>query len=68
MAGNSRTTFAKRQKERARAKRSRQKGATAAERKLQQTEEDDTFASRPPGGSVIAYDDGDPKSLNCVYF
>jgi hypothetical protein len=44
-------------------------GATPRERKLQQTEEDDTFASRPSEVTVITCDDeGNPKCLNFDYF
>jgi hypothetical protein len=55
----------KRQKERARQEKQAEKAQRRAERKLQQTEEDDTVASRPSGGPVITYDDvGNPKGLN----
>jgi len=65
MAGNSRTTFAKRQKERARQEKQAEKAQRRAERKLQQTEEDGTVASRPSGGPVVRYDDeGNPEGLD----
>jgi hypothetical protein len=65
MGGNSRTTFAKRQKERARQEKQAEKAQRRAERKLQQTEEDGAVASRPSAGPVITYDDeGNPQGLN----
>jgi len=65
MAGNSRTTFAKRQKERARQEKQAEKAQRRAQRKLQQKEEDDTVASQPAGSPVITYDDeGNPQGLN----
>lgn len=64
MSGNSRTTFAKRQKERARQEKQAEKAQRRAERKLQQKEEGDslpTAASDP----VITYDEeGNPEGLN----
>jgi len=65
MAGNSRTTFGKRQKERARQEKQAEKAQRRAQRKLQQKEGDDTLASQPSGGPVITYDDeGNPNGLN----
>lgn len=65
MAGNSRTTFAKRQKERARQEKQAEKAQRRAQRKQQQTEGEDTVASQPSGGPVITYDEeGNPQGLN----
>lgn len=65
MAGNSRTTFAKRQKERARQEKQAEKAQRRAQRKLQQKEGDDAIAPQPSGGPVITYDDeGNPNGLN----
>ena len=47
MAGNSGTTFAKRQKERARQERQAEKAQRRGQRKLQQKEEDDTICISP---------------------
>jgi hypothetical protein len=64
MSGNSRTTFAKRQKERARQEKQAEKAQRRAQRKLQQKEEGDSLpvaASDP----VITYDEeGNPEGLN----
>jgi len=65
MAGNSRTTFAKRQKERARQEKQAEKAQRRAQRKLQQKEEGDTVAPQPSRDPVITYDDeGNPEGLN----
>jgi hypothetical protein len=62
MAGNSRTTFAKRQKERARQEKQAEKAQRRAQRKLQQKEEGD---ATPPADPVVTYDEeGNPKGLN----
>lgn len=63
MAGNSRTTFAKRQKERARQEKQAEKAQRRAERKLQQKEEGDVLpaSSKDP---VVTYDEeGNPEGL-----
>jgi hypothetical protein len=63
MAGNSRTTFAKRQKERARQEKQAEKAQRKAQRKLQQKEEGDVIP--PPNDPVVSYDEeGNPKGLN----
>jgi hypothetical protein len=65
MAGNSGTTFAKRQKERARQERQAEKAQRRAQRKLQEKEEGDTIASRPSRSPIVTYDDeGNPEGLN----
>jgi hypothetical protein len=65
MPGTSRTTFAKRQKERARQEKQAEKAQRRAERKQQQKEGDDTVASPLSGDPVITYDDtGTPNGLN----
>ena len=63
MAGNSRTTFAKRQKERARQEKQAEKAQRRAERK-QQKEQVDNTSSQPAKGPVVTYDDeGNPEGL-----
>jgi hypothetical protein len=65
MAGNSGTTFAKRQKERTRQERQAEKAQRRAQRKLQQKEEKESSASQSSGGPVIMYDDeGNPEGLD----
>jgi hypothetical protein len=66
MAGNSGTTFAKRQKERARQERQAEKAQRRAQRKLQQKEEEgDTIASQPSRSPIVTYDDeGNPEGLS----
>lgn len=65
MAGKSGTTFAKRQKERARQERQAEKSQRRAQRKLQQKEEEESGASQSLGGPVVTYDDeGNPEGLN----
>jgi len=62
MGGNSRTTFAKRQKERARQEKQAEKAQRRAERKLQQKEE---VAPQPVKSPTVTYDDeGNPEGLN----
>lgn len=63
MAGNSRTTFAKRQKERARQEKQAEKAQRRAERKLQQKEDPDTATSQPTGPIVTYDDEGNPEGL-----
>ena len=64
MGGNSRTTFAKRQKERARQEKQAEKAQRKAQRKLQQKEEGDPTPA-PPAEPVVTYDDeGNPNGLN----
>lgn len=64
MAGNSRTTFAKRQKERARQEKQAEKAQRRAQRKLQQKEEGDA-APAPSREPVVTYDEeGNPEGLN----
>lgn len=65
MAGDSGSTFAKRQKERARQERQAEKAQRRAQRKLQQTEEKESGASQSSGGPVVTYDyEGNPEGLN----
>jgi hypothetical protein len=64
MAGNSRTTFAKRQKERARQEKQAEKAQRRAQRRMQQKEGDESIASQP-SNSQITYDaEGNPEGLN----
>ncbi len=64
MAGNSRTTFAKRQKERTRQEKQAEKAQRRVERKLQQKEEVDAIAGQTSEGPVVTYDDeGNPQGL-----
>lgn len=64
MAGTSRTTFTKRQKERARQEKQAEKAQRRAERKLQQKEEVDTIAPQASKSPIVTYDDeGNPEGL-----
>jgi len=61
MGGNPRTTFAKRQKERARQEKQAEKAQKRAQRKLQQ----DTPTSERPADLVISYDEeGQPQGFD----
>ena len=63
MGGNSRTTFAKRQKERARQEKQAEKAQRRAERRTQQKEEGDV-SPEPSAGPVVIYDEeGNPEGL-----
>lgn len=65
MAGNSRTTFTKRHKERARQEKQAEKAQRRADRKLQQKEEVDPIASQPSKNPIVTYDnEGNPEGLN----
>lgn len=65
MAGSSRTTFAKRQKERARQEKQAEKAQRRAQRKVQQKEEGGAVASQPSKSPTVTYDDeGNPEGLN----
>jgi septal ring factor EnvC (AmiA/AmiB activator) len=62
MGGNSRTTFAKRQKERARQEKQAEKAQRKAERKSQQK---DQVPSAPSENPVVTYDEeGNPEGLS----
>ena len=62
MGGNSRTTFAKRQKERARQEKQAEKAQRRAQRKLQQKEEG---TPSPAADPVVTYDqEGNPEGLS----
>jgi hypothetical protein len=62
LGGNSRTTFAKRQKERARQEKQVEKAQRRAERKLQQKGQDSAAASEDV---VVTYDEeGNPEGLS----
>jgi hypothetical protein len=64
MGGNSRTTFAKRQKERARQEKQAEKAQRRAERKMQQKEEG-AVSPATSAEPVVTYDEeGNPKGLN----
>ena len=61
MAGNSRTTFAKRQKERARQEKQAEKAQRRVQRKQQQEE---TGAPEKPKDLVVTYDEeGQPQGF-----
>lgn len=61
MAGNSRTTFAKRQKERMRQEKQAEKAQRKAQRKLQQK---DNISPEKPKDLVVTYDDeGRPEGF-----
>ena len=63
MGGNSRTTFAKRQKERARQEKQAEKAQRRAERKLQQKE--DPGSASLSNSPVVTYDEeGNPEGLS----
>jgi len=65
MAGNSRTTFAKRQKERARQEKQAEKAERRTQRKLEQTKEGNVTAPQSSGDPVITYnEEGVPEGLN----
>ena len=65
MSGNSRTTFAKRQKERARQEKQAEKAQRRAERKLQQKEEGGDSLPTTASEPVITYDEeGNPEGLS----
>jgi hypothetical protein len=62
VAGNSRTTFAKRQKERARQEKQAEKAQRKAQRKLQQ---DAAGTPEKPSRLVVTYDEqGQPEGLD----
>jgi len=62
MAGNSRTTFAKRQKERARQEKRVEKAQRKAQRKLQQ---DAAGTPEKPSDLVVTYDEqGQPQGFD----
>jgi hypothetical protein len=64
MAGNSRTTFAKRQKERARQEKQAEKAQRKAQRKLEQKEDGD-ISPLPAAEPTITYDEeGKPEGLD----
>jgi len=64
MAG-SRSTFGKRQKERARQEKQAEKAQRRAERKLQQKDQGDAPASSTPKDPVVTYDEeGNPEGLS----
>ena len=63
MGGNSRTTFAKRQKERARQEKQAEKAQRKAERKSQQ--KDPQSQVSPSENPVVTYDEeGNPEGLS----
>ena len=65
MGGSSRTTFGKRQKERARQEKQAEKAQRRAERKLQQKDQDDKGLPSAPKDPVITYDEeGKPEGLS----
>lgn len=65
MAGSSRSTFGKRQKERARQEKQMEKAQRRAERKLQQKEQEGSPEPLAPKDPVITYDEeGKPEGLN----
>jgi len=65
MAGSSRSTFGKRQKERARQEKQAEKAQRRAERKLQQKDQGDAAAQSTPKDPVVTYDEeGNPEGLS----
>ena len=63
MAGNSRTTFTKRQKERARQEKRTEKAQRKAQRK--QLGESDAVQSRPTADLLVTHDeDGQPQGFD----
>lgn len=61
----SRSTFGKRQKERARQEKQAEKAQRKAQRKLQQKEQDDTVTPDAPKDLVVKYDEeGNPEGLS----
>jgi len=65
MGGNSRTTFAKRQKERARQEKQAEKAQRRAERKLQQKDPEGQVSSAVSENVVVTYDEeGNPEGLS----
>ena len=66
MAGSSRSTFGKRQKERARQEKQAEKTQRRAERKLQQKDQGDPATpSTAPKDPVVTYDEeGKPEGLS----
>lgn len=64
MGGNSRSTFAKRQKERARQEKQNEKAQRRAQRKLQQKDQAEPDAPPTPKNLVVTYDEeGNPEGL-----
>jgi len=65
MAGSSRSTFGKRQKERARQEKQAEKAQRRAERKLQQKDQEAPANSAIPKDPVVTYDEeGKPEGLS----
>ena len=65
MGGNSRTTFAKRQKERARQEKQAEKAQRKAERKSQQKDQEGQGPSPLSENPVVTYDEeGNPEGLS----
>jgi hypothetical protein len=61
----SRSTFGKRQKERARQEKQAEKAQRKAQRKLQQKEQEDTATPDAPKDLVVTYDEeGNPQGLS----
>jgi hypothetical protein len=63
MAGSSRSTFGKRQKERARQEKQMEKAQRRAERKLQQKDQEAPAASTPKDPVVTYDEEGNPEGL-----
>jgi hypothetical protein len=64
MAGSSRTTANKRQKERARQEKRQEKAQKKAQRKLQQEQEQSVGVERPPDLTVTYDAEGQPEGFN----
>jgi len=65
MAGSSRSTFGKRQKERARQEKQAEKAQRKAERKLQQKDQEAPATPANPKDPVVTYDEeGKPEGLS----
>jgi hypothetical protein len=63
MAGSSRTTFAKRQKERARQEKQAEKAQRKQQRKQDQPEQDVTAAEKPKDLTITLDEEGQPQGF-----
>ncbi len=63
MAGSSRTTFAKRQKERARQEKQAEKAQRKQQRKQDQPDQDITAAEKPKDLTITLDEEGQPQGF-----
>jgi hypothetical protein len=63
MAGSSRTTFAKRQKERARQEKQAEKAQRKQQRKQDQPDQDVTAAEKPKDLTITLDEEGQPQGF-----